>query len=447
VLSDANMAAPAFVAAALGEVAPTHFRHAGRTLHVAKRGDVPADAVVLTLTGSSGNGRVRMLPADLDEAGAHPADLVLAEATGRPAAEAVAARRLARNGRLRRPWMSVARALRAGVTRKLTIAVLVTLGVMMVAGALLARYTHEHGFWRSIYITVLTVVGSSDVEPKNAPVAQAAQLVLTVAGVAMLPLITAAVVDGVVKTRLAINRGEVLGVHADHIVLVGLGNVGTLVLRQLNDLGVDVVAIDRKPDAPGVQVADRLGVPLIRGDASREETLRTASVETCQALVVVSTDDAVNLQAALHARALRGDIRVVLRLFDDDFARRVEAAFEIDISRSVSRLCAPAFAAAMLEREVLATLPVDRHALLVAAVRVLPGSELDGAPLSLVDRPESARVLSMAAAGSEWVDWQPDPRRVLAAGDEVVVVARRAALRVLLGQAGPPLPETALDAR
>ncbi len=52
----------------------------------------------------------------------------------------------------------------------------------------------------------------------------------------------------------------------------------------------------------------------------------------------------------------------------------------------------------------------------------------------------------MTAAGSEWVDWQPDPRRVLAAGDEVVVVARRAALRVLLGQAGPPVSESTVDA-
>ena len=40
VLSDASMAAPAFVAAALGEVAPTHFRHGGRTLCVARRDDV-----------------------------------------------------------------------------------------------------------------------------------------------------------------------------------------------------------------------------------------------------------------------------------------------------------------------------------------------------------------------------------------------------------------------
>jgi Trk K+ transport system NAD-binding subunit len=305
-----------------------------------------------------------------------------------------------------------------------------------VAGTLLDRYTNDgSGFWPSIYITLLTVVGSSDVEPLREPIAQAAQLLLTVAGVALLPLITAAVVDGVVKTRLAIDRGAVLGVHAGHIVLVGLGNVGTRVLRQLHDLGVDVVAIDRKPDAPGVVVAEQHGIPLILGDAAQEETLRAASIDTCQALVVVSTDDAVNLQAALHARAVRDDMRVVLRLFDDDFARRVQHAFNINISRSVSRLCAPAFAAALLERDVLATIPVDRHALLVAAVKVLPGSGLDGMPLSRADRPESARVISMSAAGQGWVDWTPDPRRVLSPGDEVVVVARRAGLRALLAEA------------
>jgi Trk K+ transport system NAD-binding subunit len=124
----------------------------------------------------------------------------------------------------------------------------------------------------------------------------------------------------------------------------------------------------------------------------------------------------------------------------------VQAAFNITISRSVSRLCAPAFAAAMLERDVLATIPVDRHALLVAAVKVLAGSQLDGAPLDAADIPGSARVIAMTAAGAEWVDWAPDPRRVLAAGDEVVVVARRAGLRLLTTQATPPLEEPRLDA-
>jgi Trk K+ transport system NAD-binding subunit len=436
VLSDAAMAAPAFIASALGEVAPTHFRYAGRTLFVARRGDVAADRVVLPLTVGA-----HVLPGDQTEQS--PRDLVLAEGSGRNNAQVVAARRLARTGRRRRSLLGAGRAIRTALNRKLGIAVLATAAVTVLAGSLQAHLTGVHGVWRSVYVTLLTALGSSDVEPGHSPIAQAAQLVLAISGVALLPLITAAVVDGVVKTRLALNSNRVRGVHADHIVLVGLGNVGTRVLRQLIDLGVDVVAIDKKPDARGAQVAVQLGVPLIVADASREETLRAASIETCKALVVLSTDDAVNLQAALHARAVRSDLRVVLRLFDDDFARRVQDAFNINISRSVSRLCAPAFAAAMLEREVLATIPVDRHALMVAAVKVLAGSELDGAPLGQADRPESARVVAMSQADSGWVDWNADHRRVLSAGDEVVVVARRAGLRHLVEQATPPLENVA----
>ena len=446
VLSDADMAAPAFVAAALGEVAPTHFRHAGRTFHVARRGDVPADSVVLSLATATGDGPLRVVPAEPEAGAARPADLVLAEATGRPSGQTVAARRLARSGRRRRPVRSVGRALRSALNRKLGIAVLTALVVTAFSGAVLTRYDNVHGFWRSLYVTLLTAIGSSDVEVDRRPVAQAAQLVLTIAGVALLPLVTAAVVDRVVQARLALGRGPVAGVHSDHIVLVGLGNVGTRVLRQLHDLGLDVVAIDKSAEARGARVAEQLGVPFIVGDAAREETLRAASIDSCRALVVLSTDDAVNLQAALNARAVRPDLRVVLRLFDDDFARRVQTAFDINISRSVSRLCAPAFAAAMLERDVLATIPVDRHALLVAAVQVLPGSPLDGAALSRADRPENARVIGMSAAGSRWVDWSPDHRRVLGAGDEIVVVARRAGLRLLLDRATPPLGQTRLDA-
>jgi Trk K+ transport system NAD-binding subunit len=315
----------------------------------------------------------------------------------------------------------------------------VTLIVTVLSGAVLAHAdTTVTGFWRSVYVTLLTAVGSSDVEVERSGLAQAAQLVLTIAGLALLPLITAAVVEGVVNARLALNSGRARGSHADHIVLVGLGSVGTRVLRQLVDLGLDVIAIDRNPNARGVKVTEQLQVPFIVGDAALEETLRAAAIDTAKALVVVSTDDVTNLQAALNARAVRDDLRVVLRLFDDDFARRVQNAFNINISRSVSRLVAPAFAASMLDRDVVVTIPVDRHALLVAAVRVLPGAPLDGAALRDADKPFSVRVIGMSASDSEWVDWSPDPRRVLAAGDRVVVVARRAGLRALLEQATPP---------
>jgi Trk K+ transport system NAD-binding subunit len=447
VLSDVAMAAPAFVAAALGEVAPTHVRLAGRTLYVARRGDVRPEHVVCALTTADGAGGRDVLPADPPPAARRPEDLVLAQANGRPAGQAMGAGRRIRSRRRPRPLRVLARALRAGLSRKLGIAVLATVIVTVVAGAVLVHAEPAGGFWRSIYVTLLTAVGSSDVELKRNGVAQAAQLVLTIAGLALLPLITAAVVDSMVNARLALSRGRGVVQREDHVVLVGLGSVGDRVMRQLVDLGVDVVAIDRLADARGAKTAERLGVPFIVGDAAREETLRAASISTSRALVVVSTDDVTNLQAALNARAVRPELRVVLRLFEDDFARRVQSAFNIDISRSVSRLVAPAFAAAMLERDVLATIPVDRHALLIAGVQVYAGSPLDGQPLSRADRPLSVRVIGLSVAGDQWVDWAPDHRRVLAAGDRIMIVARRAGLRALLEQSSPPpaLPDPAAE--
>jgi Trk K+ transport system NAD-binding subunit len=447
VMSDAAMAAPAFVAAALGEVAPTHFRHAGRTLYVARRSDVPDQAVVCALTAADGAGQVQVLPADPARAAARPADLVLAEATGRPVGQTVAAQRIVRSRRRTRPFRVAARGIRGALSRRLGIAVLVTLVLVVMSGAVLAAADDVGGFWKSIYLTMLTAVGSSDVELDRRPLAQAAQLVLTLAGVALLPLLTAAVVEGVVNARLALSDGRRTRLHNDHIVLVGLGTVGTRVLRQLTDLGLEVVAIDRRSDARGAEVAEQLGVPLIVGDAGREETLRAASIDTAQALLVLSTDDVTNLKAALNARSVRADIRVVLRLFDSDFAIRVQKAFDINTSRSVSRLVAPAFAAAMLDRDVVVTIPVDRHALLVASVQVLAGSPLVGATLRTADRPLSVRVIGLSLSGSEWVDWSPELGHRLAAGDRILVVARRAGLRALLEESTPPpLEQAGLDA-
>jgi Trk K+ transport system NAD-binding subunit len=446
VMSDAAMAAPAFVAAALGEVAPTHFRHAGRTLYVARRADVPEQAVVCSLTAVDGAEQVQVLPAEPPTSDTRPTDLVLAEATGRPVGQTVAAQTIVRNRRRRRPFAMMGRAVRAALSRKLGVAVLVTLVIMVMSGAVLASALDVHGFWKSIYLTLLTVVGSSNVELTLTPVAQFAQLLLTLSGVALLPLVTAAVVEGVVNARLALSDGRRRHSYTDHIVVVGLGTVGTRVMRQLTDLGLEVVAIDRRSDAYGAKIAEWLGVPLIVGDAGREEALQSASIDSCKALVVLSTDDVTNLKAALQARSARPDLRVVLRLFDSDFAGRVQTAFNINTSRSVSRLVAPAFAAAMLDRDVVVTIPVDRHALLVASVLVLPGSPLVGTPLRTADRPLSVRVIGRSAPGSEWVDWSPDLSQPLAAGDRILVVARRAGLRELLQEATPPLQEPGLDA-
>ncbi|MEV6693399.1 NAD-binding protein [Micromonospora sp. NPDC051196] len=431
VLSDASIAAPAFVAAALGEVAPTHFRHGGRTLYLARREDVRANEVVCGVADTRDPQQELVLPAD-----DRVADVVLAEAAGRPVGTELAARRLARARRRRRPVTMVLRAIRSFATRKIGITVILLLAVVGLLGGLYANAAHV-SLADAFYLTLVTTLTGQDPDTAKGAAEQVVQVILNLAGLALIPLITAVVVDGVVNARLALHTGRILPERSGHVVVVGLGNIGTRVMAQLNDFGVEVVAIDKNRDARGAGLARRLGVPLVVGDAAEEETLRAASVATCQALVVVSTDDGANLRAALNGRTINDQLSVVLRLFDGDFAERVQRAFGIGTSRSVSYLAAPSFAAALLDRAVIATIPVGRHALLVTEVAVAAGSALDGRPLAAVGKTGSVRLLAHARPGQRY-DWSPDHRLVIVAGDRLTVVARRAGLNALLREAAPP---------
>ncbi|WP_203857799.1 NAD-binding protein [Plantactinospora mayteni] len=439
VLSDASMAAPAFVAAALGEIAPSYFRHGGRTLFVAPRAEVRAEQVVCGLADTRDPHHPVVLPANPADA-----DLVLAEAVGQvgqAGTEQATRRRLRRTQRWwRRRRLSVLlRAVRSFATRKIGMATIAVLAVVVVLGFLLSTAEHT-SIGDAIYLTMVTTIVGADPDTTKGAAAQVLQVVLNLAGLALIPLITAAVVDGIVKARLALDAGLLPSERNGHVVVVGLGNVGTRVMWQLNDLGVEVVAIDKDPEARGAAVARRLNIPLIVGDAAREETLDNASVGTAQALVVVSTDDVSNLQAALNGRALRADLRVVLRLFDGDFAQRIQKTFRIGVSRSVSYLAAPSFSAALLNRAVIATIPVARHALLVAEVPIASGAALAGQTLGVVSQAEWVRVVALTGAGQRRAEWSPPPEHQLRPGDVLTVVVRRAGLNRLLREASTPLP-------
>jgi Trk K+ transport system NAD-binding subunit len=410
---------------------------------VARRAEVRAEDVVVGLARTSEDGEPELLPA-----AQAAADLVLAVAGGDRAAtvvprdgrsEALRRDRQRPGGRLRRWWRRQLRsplhALRSLVSRRLWVTALLLLALLAAGTAIIAHFRHI-SYWNAAYVTLLSeLVGASPDLQAHWPEKLVTTL-LSLVSIALIPVITAAVVEAVVNARLAIALGRLREPVSDHVVVVGLGNVGTRVMHSFVDLGVPVVAIDRNPNARGARAARERGVPFIVGDASDIETLRAASVDTCRALVVVSTDDQANLEAALEGRGLKADLRVILRLFDGRFADRVQHAFGITASRSVSYLAAPAFAAALLEREVIGTIPVDRRVLLLAEVPVCAGSQLDGRPVAAAQDVGEVRVLAVSTDGERQTVWAPPPTYVLNADDLLTVVTTRLGLGGLLAQTG-----------
>jgi len=408
VLSGTAMSAPSFVAAALDQPAPSHVRVQRRTLYVARPDDVAPGAVVCGLTDDHDD--PRLLPPG--EGLRDQAHLVLAVADGTP-----------RNPLARSP--NPARAL-AGLLRRLVWHKfgLVFTALLAVIGIGLALLATVYSLSDALYLTLMDLTGSALTRSQDTPAEKVAQVMLTVDGMAFIPVITALVVGA----RLTGSVRRAPRPASGHIIVVGLGNVGTAVTGQLHDLGFDVVCVDNNPNAPGIPMARQMGLPVVIGDAFREQTLRAAHLDTCLALVSVTSLDIVNLETALTARALRDDLRIVLRLTDDDLAERLEKTTGNTISRSVPYLAAPAFATAMLEHQVLRTIDVGRHVLLIAEIRVADQAGLAGSLISGTEQDGQARVLALQASGMAALDWSPQRGYQLAAGDRLIVLATRRGL-------------------
>jgi Trk K+ transport system NAD-binding subunit len=409
VLSGTAMSAPSFIAAALGEPAPSHVRVQRRTLYVARKGDVEPSHVVCGLaTLADDEAAPRLLPP-----GTATADLVLAVADGTP-----------RNPLTRRrdPVRAVIGVLRRLIWHRFGLVFAVLLAVVLAGFGLLASV--RYSLSNSVYLTLMDLTGSALTNPALTGAEKTSQVLLTIDGLAFIPVVTALVVGA----RLTGSVRRAPRPPGNHVIVVGLGNVGTAVTGQLHDLGFDVVCIDNNPDALGIPLARHIGLPVVIGDAFREETLRAAALETCLALVSVTSSDIVNLETALNGRALRDDLRVVLRLTDDDLASRLEKTVGNTVSRSVPYLAAPAFAAAMLEHQVLRTIAVGRHVLLIADVLVEAQVGLAGSAIADTEVDGQARVLALQVSGAAGLDWSPRRSHLLGVGDRLVVLATRTGL-------------------
>jgi Trk K+ transport system NAD-binding subunit len=417
VLSAAAIAAPAFVAAALDDTTTAPMKIADRTVVATSRTSAQPSDVICGLAITADRDEPETLPPD-----ERRGDLVLARSAPAPPP--------------RPPRRHPLRALSLVIGRRLRLGLAVFVLVLAVGTAIL-MWAKGIGLSQAAYEAIITALGGANADASVTGTEKVVLTVLSLVSIALIPVITAAVVDAVVKARLTIAAGGLSGPISDHIVVVGLGDVGTRVVRSLHERGLEVVCVERNPDARGVPIVRGLRIPLIIGDASRSEILTSACVASCRALVIVSTDDVTNLETALLGRAAKPDLRVVMRLFDGEFANRVQRAMSINHSRSVSYLAAPAFAASMLGRQVITTIAVKRRVLLVAELPVGAGCGLDGVPVSALNRPHEARLLAIRTGRGQQVIWAPSPGRRLVPTDQLIVITTRAGLSHLLAETAP----------
>jgi Trk K+ transport system NAD-binding subunit len=317
--------------------------------------------------------------------------------------------------------------------------------VLAVASALFFQLTAGLSPLDAVSYAVTLLTGAALPTEINAATAPATLRVyaifLSLVGAALVAVVYAFITDALIRSRLlqTLGRRTVPSSIRDHVIVAGLGSIGYRVALGIHARGVPVVVVEVQDDGRFVPAARAAGIPVVIGDARHRELLDDLRVERARALVCATSDDLVNLSTALNGRALRPDLRVVVRLYDPDFAIRVQHGFGIRFTRSVSYLAAPAFAAAAIRSEVVATVPIgDRRVVLFARLRVPAGSALEGRLAATLDQAGELRVLAVADPGSEVARWDVPADEILDPDEEIVVAATRAGLAELLHLAAIP---------
>nr|WP_024761351.1 NAD(P)-binding protein [Streptomyces exfoliatus] len=324
----------------------------------------------------------------------------------------------------------------------------------VLALALVSTFTTGDHPLHAAYLTLLDVFAIGDPAVGEPTGRQVLQILAGFVGLLLLPVIVAALLEGLGTFRTATTLRRPPRGLSGHVVLLGLGKVGTRVLARLRRMDIPVVCVESDPEARGIAVARRLRVPTVIGDVTEEGVLEAARIHRAHALLALTSVDITNLEAALSARSVSPDLRVVLRLYDDDFATAVYRTLRtahpeaLTRSRSVSHLAAPAFAGAMMGRQILGAVPVERRVLLFAAVDVADHPLLEDRTVADAFTPGAWRVVALdrtaaayggsygtgAGAADRGQDWRLAPDRVLGPADRVIVAATRRGLAELLGR-------------
>lgn len=201
--------------------------------------------------------------------------------------------------------------------------------------------------------------------------------------------------------RLFFNRNErrdaweeaVASTYRNHAIVLGLGHVGYGVVRTLVELGADVVVIDNNLTAEKDRELSVLGVPSIIGDGRQSITLEKAGIAHADALIVCTSNDYVNLEVIMRARDMNPPLRIVARIWDDQFSNQIKQFMGVSAIVSSAKLAAPVFAGAAMGIEITQTMTIHGKEYSTISLKVSKGSFFDGRTVEEVQRDERVDIV------------------------------------------------------
>ncbi|MDZ8054449.1 MAG: potassium channel family protein [Aulosira sp. ZfuVER01] len=219
--------------------------------------------------------------------------------------------------------------------------------------------------------------------------------------------------------------GQNANIDANFFLVCGLGNLGQYCVSVLKEFGVKVNAIEvanisrwEVPDLP--DLVDK----LVIGDCRQPKILEQAGIRQCRAILIVTSDERVNIAAAFAARSLNPQIRLVIRSAQENLNELLSHNLGNFVAFEATQLPAKSFALAALSSETRGFFTLENS--LLRVVRVAVDVSLRWATRSQIHEMNTAhrRILAHARAGNplpkSFYQWEPNTQ--ILRGDTVAYI-------------------------
>jgi voltage-gated potassium channel len=177
-------------------------------------------------------------------------------------------------------------------------------------------------------ITTFTTIGYTEVHPLS-HIGRIFNVLLILMGVGNVFLIIGALTQSVLEVEFNQFFGRrkmerEISRLTGHYIICGAGRVGRSVARELARKPASFVVIESDPDKAAKYNEE--GWPIIIGDATKEQILKQARIESAAGLVAASTTDAINTYIVLTARGINPRLKIIARASEEDAEKHLKTA-------------------------------------------------------------------------------------------------------------------------
>ena len=291
----------------------------------------------------------------------------------------------------------------------------------------------------SFYMSLitLTTVGYGEIHPLSDH-GKIFNSLLILAGVMTIFASIGILTDMVIKLELADffgrrRRKRMLQKLSQHYIVCGAGRVGRGVVNELRRNGAPVMLIEAS--ASRCQWALDQDIPTVQADATRDETLKEAHIESAAGLVSAMGTDTDNVYVVLSARVLNPNLLISARASSEEAEEKLRRAGATTVFTPYTFI-GHRLAQSMLRPRVLSFLDIasafSNHSHLdieIEEIRVSEGSPVASTTLEESRVPQNYGVIVLAMRKSDdAMIFNPGGATRIEPGDVLVAMGERSKL-------------------